>query len=272
MNKTSPHAASSSNGLHKTLLFCGTLLLCALVYVFVSLQSVRAPVVVAVLTPPPANAAVSPLPASNGLREAVLLSKLNQGPLLLSKQDNTSTRYTVCLRQDTSASPIDANIETSAQSGPPSATNVAPPDSLSSINGALPAGGTQLPLLPTYTGLLELSQWEGYVRGFTLELEALTKPVESKKKLTDYEMGLYVGRLYKYETSLEEQRKLIHAVLSEMLQALDTKGDVPPAISIVWEANVESLSDGDAITEQSGAILFSAVRTRTGKLLLSLST
>lgn len=255
------------------------MIVCALVYVAVSLQSVRAPALIAVLTPP-AHALSTPAVTPVGVREAAVLSKLSQSTLQLIKETPSSNRHTVYLRQATGTLP--ATDALPAASTPPAAddplaANVVPaadtlPATGSAAGGSVAATGSAAVLPPvSYTGLLELSTREGYVRGFTLELDALVKPVESKKKLTDYEMGLYMGRLYKYEQSLEQQRMLVHTVLNEMLALLDAKGDAPPALSIVWETKVESLTEGEAVTEQAGAILFSAVCTKTGKLLVSLN-
>lgn len=120
-------------------------------------------------------------------------------------------------------------------------------------------------------GMLELALREGFARGFTLELQAISAPTKPKQPGA-YEQGQYDGRLLRYERDLEAQRQLVHLVLTAMLGALDSKGEVAPGLALLWENEVESLlEDGQSYSEQAGPFTFLAVRTRTGKLQISLS-
>lgn len=226
MNRTGPKEKESPNpNLQKLLLVCGALLLCALAYVFIRVQTAQSPVI-AVVTPTPA-----PTPTATpqmGVREAKALDALAGAGLELGEYNGEAGRLSI----------------------------------------ALPSTGQKG---TAYTGDMEFAKREGFVRGFLLELPALSAPVKEKQP-NAYAQGLYDGRLLRYEMDLELQRELVHLVLTSMLGALDSKGEVAPGMALLWENEVESLlEDGQSYSEQAGDFTFLAVRTRTARLQISLS-
>lgn len=227
MNRTGPKGEQSHTpNLQKLLLVCGALVLCALAYVFIRVQTAAQAPVIAVVTP---TAAPSPTAAPPvGVREARALDALEGTGLALGEYDRGTGRMTVEL-------PLAEREEAAC------------------------------------AGVIELALREGYVRGFALELQALLAPVKGRQP-TAYEQGMYEGQLLRYERDLGAQRELVHSVLGAMLAALDSKGEVAPGAVLLWENEVESLlEDGQSYSEQAGSFTFLAVRTRTGKLQISLS-
>lgn len=236
MNTTAPHHQKPPNtGLQKALLFCAVIIICLLVFLFVQVFKPQAPAVV--VAPDAATPAEAESAGDGGA----------------ANQPASGVREAVLLEK------VGGTLELGEPEGQ---------GGRRAVRLRYPPGGN----VPPAEGALELMLRSGYVQGFLLELPALTEPEKPKSFANEFERGVYDGRVIKYGWELDAQSELVHGVLSSMLAALDTGGEVPASATLMWEAEVENMQkSGDSFSEEMAPFLFSARRTRAGKLLISLS-
>ncbi len=92
--KAGQDAGKFSPAMQRALLLCAVLVLCALVYLFVSIQSQSNPAAIAVLITPSPQPSAAPT-AYPGLRKPVVLDRLLDAGLLVDARDRDETVYTI---------------------------------------------------------------------------------------------------------------------------------------------------------------------------------
>ncbi len=257
MNATAPPQNNKfPPGLQKAVLIGASALLCLLIYVIIGLQKPNTPAIT-VLSPSPAPhgsspyssptpLAPTPAPTPAGVRAIVLLDRYAASGLLIGEYDESTKRCTVQITSLAGATPAPAT--------------------------PTPEGLPALPTPPPYGGMLEFVEREGYARGFILELPALSPPSFTGKPDSLFEEGIRAGQQLKYERESQAQMDLIHTVLTDTLAALDQKGNVSASVVLLWESGADSLlKGGENYTNQAGPFTFTAMRSRSGALMVSLT-
>ena len=92
-------AGKFSPAMQRALLLCAVLVLCALVYIFVSMQSQNSQTAIAVLITPPPHTSPTPT-AYPGLRKAVVLDRLMDADLFVDARDPDATVYTISVSRE----------------------------------------------------------------------------------------------------------------------------------------------------------------------------
>lgn len=101
MKKTPEQSSGASSAVQKALLLCAVLVLCALVFVFVRLQTRQDALeeTPALVTETPAAGETSPLP---GIREAVVLERLADAGIVVDAVENEKNMYALQWADDAS--------------------------------------------------------------------------------------------------------------------------------------------------------------------------
>lgn len=114
--------------------------------------------------------------------------------------------------------------------------------------------------------MLRFSLQEGYVRGFTLQMEGVERPEINEKSPTEIEKRL----LSTYHARTLAQDERLEALLPVLLDALVPEGYFPPATALAWAGLVAGAREsGDVVREAEHGYLFTASFRRDGSLTLA---